>query len=1078
MSDIRKWLKIIENVQPALADQQPKSVLIKKDATVMVDPRVGGGTARYMHSTPQGAMVDIKGVPKELKHNDFSLPERDYQDPYESSNTWFHKSQDPDTIGTMNDKPEFRSGDMVKVADVYGTTIGAGYGVFVAYSTSGKDCIISFDSKQIVVPVENVGSVLEQNAKDNFSQTDNDGNLSPMSLGCNNVKIEKEPAMDQRDEFSKWMRSVEEAISGESTELAKDIPHSNECGCGSWECASCFPEQDGIDDRNQEAALVIGGVEIQEPTTQSINVHSGHDDTQMDMDLEMGMDDIAADEFNDGLEEVSMFDEEEQDFQQDPVEKSRSGKGVKLGDIVTKTEFRKTGGQDSPLTYGDENLDEEDPQGMQVQQPVFGEEQGSDDTDDGMDMISVIKYMQNVGLSNADKSFSDEEMATMPIDQLKKVHSMVTGEVAEAAGPKPTKTKSYNHLDDLEDVLNPRQADLPTTFGNDDNDIQGAADDQPMHLPAASRDATQNKLRGMTPSDTMRDYMNRINPTVGSAEPAIPDIPENELVVRTAQDVPAVINSAMQASGMQMPEWHSISNLPGFRDRNIRGMGRQVFGMFTSTPVEQIQTMANVGGQGPSTDAEMRAVAGWLRDNAEDLGVVDVGFGAAIPGYHPDVKEYKINGVRFHVVRDPMGQYIYAYPDQDARLHSNKDPAQGNQLPGGKMPKLRESKELLKIKPTLFEQMRWDEEIRDILKENEIDEDEIEESTLSKKIGKLPDGKRNQGGQNLVKLLHANHKLGNESDLQQIPFNKNVLWTEFKTNPDNFVIVQGSDGVAGIKPSQEYINFMKEKYTKANKTYNPAGDSNLKYQVIAFRNDGAKLDSSLFQAPGKEKPESKAKKDGEEFTSIDPTVIRTRMGMAHGKDTQVPHNVFNLLSEEIGTLKYVWVSGFWGLRGEKGQPQDIGPNVGSVEREKMAKRSELTKGPEVSEMGQITKIFKRIRPVLKTLGNQALSQINNRAKRYIDGGNFEAATEIAKSGNKLKQFLATIDTSGDVNLSDEYFGSTYSFTNHIKKAIADASGSRPGQDEYNDFLKRAASGGSTELKPILDSLRDNLVSLR
>ena len=74
-----------------------------------------------------------------------------------------------------------------------------------------------------------------------------------------------------------------------------------------------------------------------------------------------------------------------------------------------KTEFRKTGGQDSPMTYGDENLDEEPLEplgnpssGMEVEQPLYGEEEqapdmnsesGDMDEDEAMDMISVIKYM-------------------------------------------------------------------------------------------------------------------------------------------------------------------------------------------------------------------------------------------------------------------------------------------------------------------------------------------------------------------------------------------------------------------------------------------------------------------------------------------------------------------------------------------------------------------------------------------------------------------------------------------------------------------------------------------------------------
>ena len=250
-----------------------------------------------------------------------------------------------------------------------------------------------------------------------------------------------------------------------------------------------------------------------------------------------------------------------------------------------------------------------------------------------------------------------------------------------------TKTKSSSYLDDLDDVLSPKKPDLPS-FPNQDEPIDGPEDDnEPAHLPTASRDTTRSRIGQMTPSDTMRDYMNRINPDVGAAEPDLPDTAANELVIRTARDVPSVISRSMQAAGVQSPEWHTVNNLPGFQDRNIRGMGRQMFGLFTSTPIEQIKTIANVEGQGPNTDAELRSVAAWLRDNAEDMGKVEVSHGQAIPGYNPDVKEYRANGIRFHVVRDPMGQYIYAYPDKDARLGG---PDRRDRLSDRNTPRLRE----------------------------------------------------------------------------------------------------------------------------------------------------------------------------------------------------------------------------------------------------------------------------------------------------------------------------------------------------------------------------------------------------
>jgi hypothetical protein len=1081
MSDIRKWLNIMESVPPVFADKSPKDALIKQDATVMLSPRIGGGTARYMNSTKNGAMVDIKGIPRELSEDDFSLPERDYEDGYEKGNEWFHQSVNPDTPGTMNDKPEFRAGDMIKVADVYGTGIGPGMGVFVAYGTSGQDCIISFDNKEIIVPIENVASVLEQEAKDNFDEIDNDGNLSPMSLGSE-IRNMQESKVDKRDQFREWISAVEEALSDKDKPELEESASVNECGCGSWDCPACFPDEKA--GKRPNRGLQVDGMEL--------------------------------------------VDEEDNDF----VQKPKSGKGVKLGDIITKTEVRPTDGHDSPETYGGDNLkaqprparqhDDVEPapsngqdspltdvDGLEEVGPdAFGDEGGEEDQmlglthDEGpgeygddvgfdddngegdfdqdqqvvsqvageenpfggegtQETIDKIMNIQAMGFSKDDRHYSRGELLHYSPEELKSCYGRVMGDVQESPSdlaeppdrPKPKPTKTKHHLDDIDDILNPRGADLPSEIPGEEPSDGFNDQGRPMNLPRASRADIQSRLGRMTPTDQMRDYMNRINPEAGGDEPELEPTQNNELTVRNASDVPAVISNALQATGTQNPSWHTISDLPGYMQRNVRGMGRQVFGMFTSTPLENIQTLANVNGQGPNTDAEMRAVASWLMNNAEDLGEVDVSHGMAIPGYQPDVKEYRMNGVRFHVVRDPMGQYIYAYPDADARLGGAPGVGgRGGQLPGqggGGMPRLRESE----FKPTLLEQIRWDEEIAEAFR--------LAESTLSRLIGKK------KGGQQLVQRLHRKHKLGNEADLEPVKFNKTLMWKQFKSNPDNFVIVSGEGGVAGIKPSQAHIDHMTKKFARAGKTYNPAGDSTLPYQIIAYTDDGQQVDPELLRPqtePGEEPPER----------DVDPTVQKARMGKNIGQDILNPNNTFRLLNDQIGPIHTVWVSGFGGYRGD---PESVKPAVGSVERDKMATRAGYKKGEEIAPDAAVQKIFTKVRPVLKTLAAQATSQISRRAQRYIEGGNYEAAQKIAASGQKLKQLLVQLDTNNAVNINTQYGSTTMQLSQAIQKAIAQASGAAAGSEEYNQYATQSAQGNAAQLRPILDALRDNLVGL-
>ena len=1052
----------MESVPAVFSDQPKKQVMFKKHATVMIDPKFGGGTGRFMHSTPNGAIIDIKGIKRELSADGFSAPERDYEDPYQKGNDWFHMSQEPDSIGTQRDKPEFRPGDMVKVADVYGAVIGPGFGVFIGYGTTGQDCIISFDNKQIVVPVANVATVLEQDAKDSFGEMDNDGNLSPMSLGSDNVKIEqpqnvgmqsREPEMDQRDEFSKWISAVEEALNTESVQEIAEVMPNHVCGCGSWDCPKCFPE-------NNSEIDIIGGESEVCPMCghHDKNEMHGCEEIPGEMEIEMPL--------------IGEVDEEEEHFS----EKPRSGKGVKLGNIVQSTKVVPTGGKNSPLTYGEKNLDEEgwyDPSNddLSTAEPDMDDEVArgeynkemshpSMNGDDALALVDQIEYMQDLGLSKSSKVYHANELMNMDPTQLTKIHDEVMGKVSEET--KSTKTK-HNIGFDFDDMDILGNKNLPAVV--DEPEVGPNSTAGSMSLPKSSAANTRQKTAGIGKSPSMRDLINRINPEAGAGEPELepelePEMPGTEIALVTGSEVPAVISNAMQASGIQSPEWHNIENLPGFMQRNIRGMGRQVFSMFTRTPLEQIQTIANVDGRGPNTDAEMRAVGAWLKNNAEDLGKVDLSHGMAIPGYKPDVKEYTANGIRFHVVRDPVGQYIYAYPDQDARSPEDELDDEIPAIPGvhGGVPRLAESQIFLKA--TLFEKIKFGEEIRQIFES--LDESYIEESSLSKLIGKKA------GGQHLVRWLHKRHRLDNDADLQPLKItNADIhrpLWTEFKKNGDNFVIVSASNGVAAIKPYTKYIADRKAEFAKKGKEYNPAGDNTIPYQIIAFTDDGQQIDPELL------KPEEKDPEKSGRFG--DPTVSKARMGKIANKDIQNSDNAFDLLAAQIGRLQTIWVTGVED-RPDDEESDSInrkGWRFGAVPRDKMNKRADMKKTPEMDEQTAISTIFKKVRPVLKKLGNQAVLQINNRVKRYIDGGNFEGAKDLSEKAIKLKNFLATIDTSGDVKMAGPFY-------QQLRKALADASKSYIGSDEYKAFINDIATGNSAALGPVLDSLRDNLVQL-
>ena len=1037
----------MESVAPVLAS--PGKNKVARDSTVVMSPNVGGGVGRFVDYSENGnALVDIKGVVKEFAEDEFSAPERSL----ETGNDWFHMSIDQDTPGLQKDKPEFRPGDMVKIADVYGTVIGPGFGVFIGYGTTGEDCIILFDGKQIVVPVENVAAVLEQDAKDNFDQTDNDGNLSPMSFGSDNVKIEQEPSMDRKDEFSKWMSAVEEALTSEDMMQENPAVTGNGCGCQQWDCTVCFP-QDSMGQEVEMGAMDAQG-EVCPHCGQPHGEEIAHDDFMAtdefspDDEFTFGGEDddfSLVGEGDDELEEV----EQENSFEQMP--RSKDGRGVKLGDIVQKTEYRKVG-QDSPMTNGGDNLDEEIPDGAnpddygkagRYAQDSFGNL--DEDLGEKSELVNSIIAIQNMGFSNSNTMYDETDLEPLPMQSLLNIKKEVMGGVTEADAPKPVKKKTVDPDFDFGDILNPRDDELPATIGGSDDDFNRPADDaDPMQLPAANPADTRRRTQNITPSDTMRDYMSRINPLAGAGEPDLEPEQDNQLVARTAQDVPAVISRAMRVSGEESPDWHRIRDLPGFGNRNIRGMGRQVFGMFTRTPVEQIQTIANVNGQGPNTGAEVRAVAAWLLNNAEDMGDVELNHGDAIPGYAPDVKEFRINGVRFHVVRDPMGEYIYAYPDKDSVTSS---PMQ--QRLGRDNPRLREGKNML-FQLSILEQIDLDEKIKSLLES--LDEEIIDESTLSKMLGKQ------KGGQNLVKWLHRRDRLSNEADLTPVPFTERIMWKQFKSNPDNFVIVSATNGVAGIKPSLEYIQRKQKEARASNKVYSPSGDYNLPYHIIAFTDDGQQVDPALFRQGMEKDPEL-----------TDPTVTRQRMGLVGKKDKQNPYNTFEVLEGKIGRIRTVWISGFENVK-------DGPAGTGSIERDKMSKRASYKATPKGDDA--INAVYDKMKPVLTKLFNEIKGLSKKRAQKFNDADNYEGAKKASSVAEKMSKLLAFMNSDKPIKLRSkpDWNSPDYLMSTQFVNSLVKAAGAPVGSPQFDAFIDDVLAGNFIRLKPVVDSMRTVLTS--
>ena len=137
----------------------------------------------------------------------------------------------------------------------------------------------------------------------------------------------------------------------------------------------------------------------------------------------------------------------------------------------------------------------------------------------------------------------------------------------------------------------------------------------------------------------------------------------------TIENMPAKVNNEVATAAGVDPEWHQVRNLPGYLKAAIRALGRQVFGQFTNTRIEDIQVLANLGESGePNSAREMNAVAGWLKDQGERDTDGEMNFQRSIPDYGADFKIYSAEGYTFMIVKDEYGEYIYSWPAEDNKL--------------------------------------------------------------------------------------------------------------------------------------------------------------------------------------------------------------------------------------------------------------------------------------------------------------------------------------------------------------------------------------------------------------------------
>lgn len=228
--------------------------------------------------------------------------------------------------------------------------------------------------------------------------------------------------------------------------------------------------------------------------------------------------------------------------------------------------------------------------------------------------------------------------------------------------PRKTKTKTTPDIN-----LNTFQSqpDQPLTNPN----APAGSNNNPVNIHRADQRTTLNRTAGITPTGDMKNMLGRMRNV--DIDPNLPDYPDQQPNTLPSVDVntnnlPAVAGQTLKAAGVQSPEFHQVANLPGNMAAQIRQLGRALFGSLTMTPTNRIYMIANLGGQGPNSTQEVGAVANFLKQHGEDRGPGEIDFDAIMPGYKAETRMFTAAGIRWMLVKDFAGQYIYSWPEEDS----------------------------------------------------------------------------------------------------------------------------------------------------------------------------------------------------------------------------------------------------------------------------------------------------------------------------------------------------------------------------------------------------------------------------
>lgn len=272
--------------------------------------------------------------------------------------------------------------------------------------------------------------------------------------------------------------------------------------------------------------------------------------------------------------------------------------------------------------------------------------------------MNIIRIKQLAGMS-----LTASEKILLEAEPAKKMD--------DYASTKPTSKTTTKPKVNLGNMFNDK-TDNPLANATSDNKLGKGNPDTTRAMNTASRNKTLQATKGIDLPTSAIDHLSNLHTSMPGDIDNEPDTASTEIVKHDATNVPAMISNSMVTAGFSNPDFHLVSNLPGNMASSIRQLGKVLFGALTSTPTDQISMIGNMQGNGPNSKDEINAVSQYLKQFGTDLGPGEIDFNKIMPGYKADIHNFAADGNHFMLVKDPYGQYIYAWPEHTSTENAIK----------------------------------------------------------------------------------------------------------------------------------------------------------------------------------------------------------------------------------------------------------------------------------------------------------------------------------------------------------------------------------------------------------------------